>query len=108
MLSYDERVIFQCPQYEIIDSQSSVKMTDEVQTKAEIIAMFDQIEYQYAWAEICAEYRQMALDERKSGNGCTQPENERASLVNDESMDILMAIHNKVFKYAETNDVHAE
>ena len=52
----------------------------------------------------------MALEEKKAGNGCPQPEEERPSLVNvsSESMDILMAIHNKVFKYAETNDVHAE
>ena len=80
----------------------------EVQTKAEIVAMFDQPDYQYAWTEICAEYLQMALDEKKAGNGC--PQEERPSLVNvsSESMDIIMAIHNKVFKYAETNDVHAE
>ena len=70
--------------------------------------MFDQPDYQYAWTEICAEYLQMALEEKKAGNGRPQPEKEKALPVNDESMDILMAIHNKVFKYAETNDVHAE
>jgi hypothetical protein len=55
-------------------------MTNEevIYTKAEIVALFEDIEYKNAFTEIIAEYLQMVVDDKEAmSRQCPQPENEK-------------------------------